>query len=62
MVEAAIFGCLWWRASCWVASFLVRQTTIRCQADIVPEVVPGINIKETIYTVRFGIKYRFGPY
>jgi outer membrane immunogenic protein len=28
----------------------------------VPEVVPGVNIKETISTVKFGINYRFGPY
>jgi hypothetical protein len=27
----------------------------------VPEVVPGINVKETISTVKFGINYRFGP-
>jgi hypothetical protein len=27
----------------------------------VPEVVPGINIKETISTVKFGVNYRFGP-
>jgi hypothetical protein len=24
--------------------------------------VPGINVKETISTVKFGINYRFGPY
>jgi outer membrane immunogenic protein len=28
----------------------------------VPEIVPGINVKETISTVKFGINYRFGPY
>jgi len=28
----------------------------------VPEVVPGINVKETISTVKFGVNYRFGPY
>ncbi|MGA7450947.1 MAG: porin family protein, partial [Rhodoplanes sp.] len=28
----------------------------------VPEVVPGINIKKTISTVKFGINYRFGAY
>src|SRR5438874_9785816 len=28
----------------------------------IPEVVPGINVKETISTVKFGINYRFGPY
>jgi outer membrane immunogenic protein len=28
----------------------------------VPEIVPGINIKETISSVKFGINYRFGPY
>jgi hypothetical protein len=27
-----------------------------------PEVVPGVNIKETIQTVKFGINYRFGTY
>src|SRR2546430_1135693 len=27
-----------------------------------PEIVPGINVKETISTVKFGINYRFGPY
>jgi len=26
-----------------------------------PELVPGINVKETISTVKFGINYRFGP-
>jgi hypothetical protein len=25
-------------------------------------VVPGVNIKETISTVKFGINYRFGAY
>jgi outer membrane immunogenic protein len=28
----------------------------------VSEVVPGVNVKETISTVKFGINYRFGPY
>ena len=28
----------------------------------VPEIVPGINVKEIISTVKFGINYRFGPY
>jgi hypothetical protein len=28
----------------------------------VAEVVPGVNIKETIQTVKFGINYRFGAY
>jgi outer membrane immunogenic protein len=28
----------------------------------VPEVVPGINVKQTIQTVKFGINYRFGMY
>ena len=28
----------------------------------VPEIVPGINVKETISTVKFGVNYRFGPY
>jgi outer membrane immunogenic protein len=28
----------------------------------VPEVVPGVNIKETISTVKFGINFRFGAY
>jgi outer membrane immunogenic protein len=28
----------------------------------IPEVVPGINVKETISTVKFGVNYRFGPY
>jgi outer membrane immunogenic protein len=28
----------------------------------VPEVVPGVNVKETISTVKFGIDYRFGTY
>jgi outer membrane immunogenic protein len=28
----------------------------------IPEIVPGINVKETISTVKFGINYRFGPY
>jgi outer membrane immunogenic protein len=27
----------------------------------VPEVVPGINVKQTISTVKFGVNYRFGP-
>jgi outer membrane immunogenic protein len=27
----------------------------------VPEVVPGINVKQTISTAKFGINYRFGP-
>jgi outer membrane immunogenic protein len=27
-----------------------------------PEVVPGVNVKETISTVKFGINYRFGTY
>jgi hypothetical protein len=27
-----------------------------------PEIVPGINIKETISSVKFGINYRFGSY
>ena len=28
----------------------------------VPEVVPGINVKETISTGKFGVNYRFGTY
>jgi outer membrane immunogenic protein len=28
----------------------------------VPEVVPGVNVKQTIQTVKFGINYRFGAY
>ena len=28
----------------------------------IPEVVPGVNVKQTIQTVKFGINYRFGPY
>jgi outer membrane immunogenic protein len=28
----------------------------------VSEVVPGVNIKETIQTVKFGVNYRFGAY
>src|SRR5438477_11086659 len=28
----------------------------------VPEIVPGINVKETISTVKFGINYCFGAY
>ncbi len=28
----------------------------------IPEVVPGVDIKETIHTVKFGINYRFGIY
>ena len=27
----------------------------------VPEVVPGISVKQTISTVKFGVNYRFGP-
>jgi hypothetical protein len=28
----------------------------------VPVVVPGVNVKQTIQTVKFGINYRFGAY
>ncbi len=28
----------------------------------IPEVVPGVNVKQTIQTVKFGLNYRFGPY
>jgi outer membrane immunogenic protein len=28
----------------------------------VPEVVPGVNVKQTIQTVKFGINYQFGTY
>jgi hypothetical protein len=27
----------------------------------VPEVVPGVNVKQTLSTVKFGVNYRFGP-
>jgi outer membrane immunogenic protein len=28
----------------------------------ISEVVPGVNVKQTIQTVKFGINYRFGTY
>lgn len=41
--------------------FGTRNVTFGGTIFGVPEVVPGINIKETISTVKFGVNYRFGP-
>jgi outer membrane immunogenic protein len=41
--------------------FGTRSVTFGGTIFGVPEVVPGINIKETISAVKFGINYRFGP-
>jgi hypothetical protein len=38
------------------------KPALRDQAGLLAAVVPGINIKETISTVKFGINYRFGAY
>ena len=42
--------------------FSTRNLTLPGTIFGVPEVVPGINIKENISTVKFGINYRFGAY
>ena len=42
--------------------FSTRNLTLPGTIFGVPEVVPGVNIKETISTVKFGINYRFGAY
>jgi outer membrane immunogenic protein len=42
--------------------FSTRNLTLPGTIFGIPEVVPGINIKETISTVKFGINYRFGAY
>jgi outer membrane immunogenic protein len=41
--------------------FSTRNLTLPGTIFSIPEVVPGVNIKETISTVKFGINYRFGP-
>src|SRR5262249_44236112 len=43
-------------------SISTRDLTLPGTIFGVPEVVPGINVKETISTVKFGINYRFGAY
>jgi outer membrane immunogenic protein len=42
--------------------FSTRNLTLPGTIAGVPEMVPGVNIKETIQTVKFGINYRFGTY
>ena len=43
--------------------FSTRNLSLPGTIAGLPEVVPGVNIKETIQTVKFGINYRFGaPY
>jgi opacity protein-like surface antigen len=42
--------------------FSTRNLTLPGTIFGLPEVVPGINVKETISTVKFGINYRFGAY
>ncbi len=42
--------------------FSTRNLSLPGTIAGVPEVVPGVNIKETIQTVKFGINYRFGTY
>ena len=42
--------------------FSTRNLTLPGTIFGIPEVVPGINIKENISTVKFGINYRFGAY
>lgn len=42
--------------------FGTRDVTFTGTIFGVPEVVSGINIKQTISTVKFGINYRFGTY
>src|SRR5438270_13316176 len=41
--------------------FGARDVTFTGTIFGVPEVVPGINVKQTISTVKFGVNYRFGP-
>src|SRR5438477_526538 len=41
--------------------FRRRDVTFAGTIFGVPEVVPGINVKQTISTVKFGVNYRFGP-
>jgi len=40
--------------------FSTRNLTLPGTIFGIPEVVPGVNVKET--TVKFGINYRFGTY
>jgi hypothetical protein len=40
--------------------FGTRDVTFTGTIFGVPEVVPGINVKQTISTVKFGVNYRFG--
>ena len=42
--------------------FSTRNLSLPGTIAGIPEVVPGVNIKETIQTVKFGINYRFGTY
>ena len=42
--------------------FSTRNLSLAGTIAGVPEVVPGVNIKETIQTVKFGVNYRFGTY
>ena len=42
--------------------FSTRNLTLPGTIFGIPEVVPGVNVKETIQTVKFGINYRFGTY
>jgi len=41
--------------------FGTRDVTFTGTIFGIPEVVSGINVKQTISTVKFGINYRFGP-
>ena len=41
--------------------FGTRDVTFTGAIFGVPEVVPGINVKQTISTLKVGINYRFGP-
>jgi hypothetical protein len=45
-----------------VYDFSTRNLTLPGTIFAVPEVVPGVYVKETISTVKFGINYRFGAY
>jgi hypothetical protein len=42
--------------------FSTRNLSLPGTISGIPDVVPGVNIKETISTVKIGINYRFGAY